>query len=75
MWPSRHCLTRGPTFPDATGPAWHVTLAERLPEAADNPGALPELLVPASVVFVRSRLRVSLDNPCERRLRRYHIDP
>ena len=35
-------------FVEATG---YVTAAERPPNAADYPGALPELLVPASVVF------------------------
>ena len=53
-------------FVEETG---HVTLAERPPAAADYPGALPELLVPASVVFVRPRRRVSLDNAYECRLR------
>jgi formylglycine-generating enzyme required for sulfatase activity len=43
----------------------YVTLAERPPNADDYPGAKPELLVPASVVFVRPRRRVSLDNPYE----------
>jgi formylglycine-generating enzyme required for sulfatase activity len=47
-------------FVEETG---HVTLAERAPDAADYPGAKPELLVPASVVFVRPRRRVSLDDP------------
>ena len=31
----------------------YVTLAERVPDAADYPGALPELLVAASTVFVK----------------------
>ena len=35
-------------FVAATG---HVTVAEQTPNAADYPGAKPELLVPASVVF------------------------
>jgi formylglycine-generating enzyme required for sulfatase activity len=38
------------TFVEATG---HVTLAERAPSAHDYPGAKPELLVPASIVFVK----------------------
>ncbi len=49
-------------FVEETG---HVTLAERPPNADDYPGARPELLVPASVVFVKPRRRVSLDNPYE----------
>jgi formylglycine-generating enzyme required for sulfatase activity len=36
-------------FVEATG--W-VTLAETAPDAADYPGALPEMLVPASLLFV-----------------------
>ena len=46
-------------FVEATG---HVTLAERAPSAADYPGARPELLVPASVVFVRPGGPVDLRN-------------
>jgi formylglycine-generating enzyme len=49
-------------FVEETG---HVTMAERPPNADDYPGALPELLVPGSVVFVKPRRRVSLDNPYE----------
>jgi formylglycine-generating enzyme required for sulfatase activity len=40
----------------------HVTLAERAPKAEDYPGALPELLIPASVVFNRPKGRVDLRN-------------
>jgi len=36
------------TFVEATG---HVTLAEIAPDAADYPGALPEMLQPGSLVF------------------------
>jgi formylglycine-generating enzyme required for sulfatase activity len=46
-------------FVEATG---HVTLAERPPSAADYPGARPELLVPASIVFVRPARPVDLGN-------------
>ncbi|WP_448580527.1 formylglycine-generating enzyme family protein [Thermaurantiacus sp.] len=46
-------------FVEATG---HVTLAERAPEAADYPGALPELLVPASLVFTPTSGPVSLSD-------------
>src|SRR5688572_24642073 len=35
-------------FVEETG---YVTVAERVPDPADYPGAKPELLVPASVVF------------------------
>ena len=41
-------------FVEATG---YVTVAERAPDPADYPGAKPELLVPASVVFRRPRHR------------------
>ena len=46
-------------FVEATG---HVTLAERPPKAEDYPGAKPELLVPASVVFRKPPHRVSLED-------------
>jgi len=47
-------------FVDATG---YVTVAERPANPADYPGALPELLVPASVVFKKTRGPVDLSNP------------
>jgi sulfatase modifying factor 1 len=40
----------------------HVTVAEQTPNAADYPGAKPELLVPASAVFRRPEQRVDLRN-------------
>jgi len=43
----------------ATG---HVTLAERPANPEDYPGALPEMLVPSSVVFDKPRGRVDLRN-------------
>jgi formylglycine-generating enzyme required for sulfatase activity len=46
-------------FVEATG---YVTLAERPANAADYPGAKPELLVPSSVVFHKPRQRVDLSN-------------
>jgi formylglycine-generating enzyme required for sulfatase activity len=46
-------------FVEATG---HVTLAERAPNPADYPGARPEMLVPASVVFVKPAGPVDLRN-------------
>jgi len=46
-------------FVEATG---HATLAEMPPDAGDYPGALPELLVPASVVFRKPVKRVDLRN-------------
>ena len=38
----------------------HVTLAEKAPDAADYPGAKPELLHPGSLVFVKPRHPVDL---------------
>ena len=46
-------------FADATG---YVTTAERPPRAEDYPGALPEMLRAASVVFQKPRQRVDLRN-------------
>jgi len=46
-------------FVDATG---HVTQAEVAPDPAHYPGALPEMLKPASVVFVSPPGRVDLRN-------------
>jgi formylglycine-generating enzyme len=46
-------------FIAATG---HVTQAEIAPDPADYPGALPEMLKPASVVFVAPPGRVDLRN-------------
>ena len=41
----------------------YVTVAERQPNREDYPGALPELLVPGSAVFVKPAHRVDLRNP------------
>lgn len=62
FWIDRWAVTnRGfRRFVDATG---YVTLAERPPDPACYPGALPERLVPASSVFVRPGQRVDLRNP------------
>jgi formylglycine-generating enzyme len=57
------CTVTNAQFRRFVGATGHVTLAERPPNAEDYPGAKPELLVPASVVFVRPRRRVSLDDP------------
>jgi formylglycine-generating enzyme required for sulfatase activity len=46
-------------FVAATG---HVTIAERGVDPRDYPGAPPEMLVPASVVFSKPRQRVDLRN-------------
>jgi sulfatase modifying factor 1 len=62
FWMDRHTVTNADfkRFVDATG---HVTLAQRLPNPADYPGGLPELLAsPGSVVFARPTQRVDLRN-------------
>lgn len=46
-------------FVEATA---YVTHAERPADAADYPGAKPELLVPASIVFQKPRGRVDINN-------------
>ena len=46
-------------FVDATG---HVTFAELEPNAADYPGALPEMLYAGSLVFTKPPIRVDLGN-------------
>ena len=62
FWMDRYTVTNTQfrRFVEATG---HVTLAERPPNAADYPGAKPEMLVPASTVFVAPPGPVDLRNP------------
>ena len=57
----RHAVTNKEfrRFVDATG---YVTLAEKPANAADYPGAQPEMLVPSSVVFRKSSGPVDLRN-------------
>jgi len=59
FWIDKYAITNEQfaRFVEATG---HVTLAERPPNAEDYPGALPELLQPASVVFSKPNHRVDL---------------
>src|SRR5262245_36197433 len=54
FWMDRYTVTNEEfrKFVEATK---HVTSAERAPKADDYPGAQPELLVPASVVFNKPR--------------------
>jgi formylglycine-generating enzyme len=61
FWMDRHAVTNAQfaRFVAATG---HVTLAERPANPDDYPGALPEMLVPSSVMFAKPPGRVSLDN-------------
>ncbi|MFM6172036.1 MAG: formylglycine-generating enzyme family protein [Sphaerospermopsis kisseleviana] len=42
----------------------YVTFAELVPNAADYPGANPEMLVPASLVFQKPTQRVDMRNIC-----------
>ena len=59
FWIDRFAVTneRFRRFVKETG---HVTLAERAPDPADYPGAKPEMLIPASSVFVQPEQRVDL---------------
>jgi formylglycine-generating enzyme len=59
FWMDEHSVTNRDfkAFVEATG---HVTLAERPVNAADYPGARPELLVPSSVVFVPPQQPVNM---------------
>ena len=62
FWMSRHTVTNAEfeKFVAATG---HVTLAERPANAADYPGAKPEMLAPSSVLFKKAQGPVDLRNP------------
>jgi formylglycine-generating enzyme len=59
FWIDRYPVTnlRFGRFVKATG---YVTLAERAPDAADYPGAIPDRLVPGAVVFRQPRRRADL---------------
>ena len=61
FWMDSHTVTNEEfrKFVEATK---HVTSAERAPNPDDYPGAKPELLVPASVVFQKPKQRVSLND-------------
>ena len=61
FWMDSHTVTNEEfrKFVDATK---HVTSAERAPNPDDYPGAKPELLVPASVVFQKPKQQVSLND-------------
>ena len=62
FWMDRYAVTNAEfrRFVEATR---HVTLAERPANAADYPGAKPELLEPAAVVFRKTAGPVDLRNP------------
>jgi len=59
FWMDKYAVTNEQfrCFVEATG---HVTLAERPPDPADYPGAKPEFLGAASIVFRKPRQRVDL---------------
>ena len=61
FWMDRYAVTNREfrRFVEATG---YVTLAERPVDPANYPGAIPELLVPSSVVFMKPQRRVDLGN-------------
>jgi formylglycine-generating enzyme len=61
FWMDKHAVTNEQfaRFVRATG---YITVAERLPDASNYPGAKPELLQPASVVFRKPDRRVDLRN-------------
>jgi formylglycine-generating enzyme len=61
FWMDQYAVTNADfrRFIQATG---YVTVAERVPEAAAYPGALPHMLAPGSVVFRPPRHRVDLRN-------------
>jgi sulfatase modifying factor 1 len=62
FWMDQYLVTNADfeRFVESTG---HVTVAERIPEAALYPGALPHMLVAGSVVFREPRGSVDLRNP------------
>jgi formylglycine-generating enzyme len=61
FWIDRFAVTNA-DFARFVAETGYVTLAERVPNAADYPGARPEALVPSSVVFQQPKHRVALDN-------------
>jgi sulfatase modifying factor 1 len=62
FWMDRQTVTNA-DFARFVAETGHVTAAEQAPDRADYPGARPELLVPASAVFVQPASRVDLGDP------------
>jgi len=62
FWIDRYTVTNRDfaAFVKATA---HVTVAERTVDPADYPGARPDMLQPASSVFIKPQHRVDLANP------------
>ncbi len=61
FWIDRYQVTND-DFAAFVADTGHVTVAERVPDAADYPGAIPDLLVAASMVFVNPGRKVDLRN-------------
>ncbi len=61
FWMDRFCVTNA-EFARFVAETSHVTSAERPPNPADYPGAKPEMLTAASVVFRKPQHRVDLRN-------------
>ena len=61
LWIDRHTVTNA-EFARFVAKTGYVTVAEQAPDPADYPGAKPELLIPASTVFVAPPHRVDLGN-------------
>jgi formylglycine-generating enzyme len=62
FWIDRFTVTNR-QFAQFVAETGHVTGAEQAPDPADYPGAKPEMLIPASTVFVAPTRRVDLANP------------
>ena len=62
FWMDEHTVTNKEfrRFVDATG---YLTLAEKPANAADYPGAQPEMLAPSSVMFRKAAAAVDMRNP------------
>jgi formylglycine-generating enzyme required for sulfatase activity len=61
FWMDR-CAVTNSDFAQFVAATDYVTLAERVPDAAQYPGALPHMLIAGSVVFRQPNLRVDLRN-------------
>ena len=61
FWMDKYAVTNE-QFAQFVGATGYVTSAERVPNAKDYPGAKPEMLQPASVVFHKTPGRVDLRN-------------
>lgn len=64
FWIDAHPVTNRDFAAFVAATNW-LTVAETAPDAADYPGALPEQLVPASMVFTPTQGPVDLGNPSQ----------